>query len=169
MNYTKNYRLPQWEKTDRIVMEDFNGQAASLEVALTAHDASLASLTSGKADKSTTTSLQTQVNQKAAASALNSAVSSLQSQLDGKIAAGSYTGNGADSQVVSLGFTPRAVLVVDSGGRMYTNQGTYGGLAVTGGSSSGLAIVDGGFRVAYAYDGPYLNSSSRWYNYMAVR
>ena len=31
MNYTQNYHLPQWEKTDRIVMEDFNSAMASLE------------------------------------------------------------------------------------------------------------------------------------------
>ena len=24
MNYTKNYHLPQWAETDRIMMEDFN-------------------------------------------------------------------------------------------------------------------------------------------------
>ena len=46
MNQTQQYKLPQWEKTDRIVMEDFNDQARRLETALTSHDADLAGLTS---------------------------------------------------------------------------------------------------------------------------
>ena len=31
MNYTKNYRLPQWVKEDRIMMDDFNAAMASME------------------------------------------------------------------------------------------------------------------------------------------
>ena len=36
MNYTENYHLPQWEKTDRVLMEDFNDAMNSLETGLTA-------------------------------------------------------------------------------------------------------------------------------------
>ena len=35
MNYTKNHHLPQWEKTDRIMMEDFNAAMANLESGIT--------------------------------------------------------------------------------------------------------------------------------------
>lgn len=35
MNYTENYHLPQWVKTDRIMMDDFNAAMASLEDGLT--------------------------------------------------------------------------------------------------------------------------------------
>lgn len=31
MNYTKKHKLPQWEKSDRVLMEDFNQMCASLE------------------------------------------------------------------------------------------------------------------------------------------
>ena len=31
MNYTENYQRPQWEKTDRIVMEDFNTAFRTVE------------------------------------------------------------------------------------------------------------------------------------------
>jgi len=31
MNYTENYQLPQWEKTDRIMMEDFNEAMLKLD------------------------------------------------------------------------------------------------------------------------------------------
>ena len=33
-NYTQNYQLPQWEKDDRIMMEDFNESYQKLESAL---------------------------------------------------------------------------------------------------------------------------------------
>ena len=34
MNYTPNYQLPQWEKTDRIMMEDFNESNQKIEAGL---------------------------------------------------------------------------------------------------------------------------------------
>ena len=34
MNYTQNYQLPQWEKDDRIMMDDFNDAFGQLETAL---------------------------------------------------------------------------------------------------------------------------------------
>ncbi len=34
MNYTTNYRLPQWVETDRILMDDFNDSYAKLDAAL---------------------------------------------------------------------------------------------------------------------------------------
>ena len=35
MNYTQNYHLPQWEKTDRVLMEDFNDAMAGIESGIT--------------------------------------------------------------------------------------------------------------------------------------
>lgn len=43
MKYTKNYQLTQWEKPDRIVMSDFNGDNAKLEAALTTQNSRLTS------------------------------------------------------------------------------------------------------------------------------
>lgn len=34
MNYTENHALPQWEKTDRIQMEDFNNAMAVIDTSL---------------------------------------------------------------------------------------------------------------------------------------
>ena len=34
MNYTQNYQLNQWEKTDRVLMEDFNEDNAKIDAAL---------------------------------------------------------------------------------------------------------------------------------------
>lgn len=36
MNYTNNYHLPQWEKSDKIKMADFNAAMGSIETGLTA-------------------------------------------------------------------------------------------------------------------------------------
>ena len=36
MNYTTNYKLPQWEEIDRIQMEDFNKMCADIEAGLDA-------------------------------------------------------------------------------------------------------------------------------------
>ena len=44
MRETSNYKLNQWDKTDRIQMEDFNGDNAKIEAALAAVDARLAIL-----------------------------------------------------------------------------------------------------------------------------
>ena len=33
MNYTENYQLPQWEKSDRIMMEDFNDAFQKVDTA----------------------------------------------------------------------------------------------------------------------------------------
>ena len=37
MNYTGNYQLNQWEKTDRVLMDDFNADNAKLDAALKAN------------------------------------------------------------------------------------------------------------------------------------
>lgn len=42
MKQTANYKLSQWEKSDRIQMEDFNGDNAKLEAALKAQAGALA-------------------------------------------------------------------------------------------------------------------------------
>ena len=45
MNYTEKYHLPQWVKTDRIMMDDFNQMCADIEAGLAAGDARDAALT----------------------------------------------------------------------------------------------------------------------------
>ena len=41
-NHTENYQLSQWERTDRVQMEDFNADNAKIDAALAAHDGLLA-------------------------------------------------------------------------------------------------------------------------------
>ena len=66
MKQTQNYRLNQWEKTDRIQMEDFNGDNSKVDAALK----TLAGQVASKANSSTVSSLTTKVNAKADQSAL---------------------------------------------------------------------------------------------------
>ena len=174
MTQTAKYKLPQWEKADRIVMEDFNGMASKLETALTAHDTALAA----KADKTTTNSLQTQVNARATTSALNSAVSNLQTQLNGKIVVGTYQGDNQNTRFISLGFTPKMVFVIPSHGEMVNTGQRKGGLALEGNScnNSGrkvVEIVTGGFNVFYtgtSYSSDVVaNGNGYTYYYFAVR
>ena len=102
--------------------------------------------------------------------------------IGGLLVFGSYTGDGAASREIGLGFTPRAVLVASGEGRMGGSGGEhpmiYGGLALPGapvGTSStrvALEVTEGGFRVyEYGVDFDYIriNREGMSYYYMAVR
>ena len=63
-NQTPNYQLSQWERSDKVQMEDFNADNAKIDAALkaeadarTAADASLSRTVAGKADASALDSL----------------------------------------------------------------------------------------------------------------
>ena len=77
MQKTTNYQLPKWEKTDRILMDDFNGMTAALDTALQ-------SAINGKAASSHT---HTQ-------SAIMGLTAALAAKGNCRIQAGSYTGTG---------------------------------------------------------------------------
>lgn len=77
----------------------------------------------------------------------------------GKIGYGTYTGDGQAERTISLGVTPKWVLVFGGSGETHVIQSTefryYGGLALAGYPckattvSSIVEIVDGGFKVFY--------------------
>ena len=93
MNYTKNYRLPQWVKEDRIMMDDFNAMNSSIENGLTRTDA--------KADSANTKSDTAVQIANAAANAKPYAV-------------GHYTATGED-QEISVGFRPSFLIISGMG------------------------------------------------------
>lgn len=88
---------------------------------------------------------------------------------------GTYTGDGTDSRLISLGFQPKALLVMREEGysaRPYTDD-YYGGLALPGkpvclqtsyGTNYILTIESKGFRVYYNYD-KYVFSNQKDTNY----
>ena len=86
---------------------------------------------------------------------------------------GAYVGDGADSQFISLGFTPKAVLVAYLGN--YREH--YGGLAVEGypatlANQPILATEEGGmrvYRVSIGGSSANLNYQGTSYFYLAFR
>lgn len=89
---------------------------------------------------------------------------------------GTYTGDGAETQNIELGFQPRAVLVADSNGQMgYTRSSipiVRGGFALPGQSvkASGaiaLEVINNGFAVHSANNYALTNVSNETYYYIA--
>ncbi len=160
---TPNYQLNQWDPSDQFRRTDFNEDNAKLDAALTA-----------KAASSDVSALARRV------AALEAAVAGVP-----KIKTGTYAGDGQGSRVISLGFTPKAVLVLTRSGRVsYSGSNesyTLGGLAVSGSSlidymdQDALAVTSGGFTVStrdgwsagthYHTD---LNGQGQRYHYIAI-
>ena len=98
-----------------------------------------------------------------------------------RVVTGSYTGDGASSKVIALGFTPRVVLITSRSGQCTTNYDYYGGLALEGnpvyyssGSGQGVnfEISEGGFTVHFLrLDSYFLRSNAKdeVFHFMAVR
>lgn len=91
-----------------------------------------------------------------------------------RIVAGSYAGNGEESQTIEIGFTPQAVLVVKSNGQMGYSGGTlavYGGLALQGHNlyADLLEITEGGFTVCNKTGTQFLYLNNGLYYYLAIR
>ena len=97
------------------------------------------------------------------------------------IVVGTYAGNSAESQSISLGFQPKAVLVVERSSMMgFGNDSTpqvYGGLALwdkpvqTDAGRVALKLTSTGFTVYNYSDYDYIriNRSSRTYYYLGIR
>ena len=95
----------------------------------------------------------------------------LKSVADGipQIITGQYKGNAAYPRVIDLGFTPKAVLIINCYGRSENGMNTYGGLIVPG-HVLGLPqypvaeITEGGFRLLRDY----INVNDSLYTYIAL-
>lgn len=96
-----------------------------------------------------------------------------------KFVLGTYVGDGAESRTISLGFTPKALLVMTDDGATTISTASiayYGGLAIQGhpvklsGDYAVVEIVDYGFKVAIkSFTQSYISSNSinRKYHYIA--
>ena len=138
-NQTTNYDLNQWLSTDQVLRTDFNADNAKVDTAL-----------AGKAEQ-------------AALSALAERVTALEAQP--RLITGYYEGDGSEERLISLGFTPKAVLVFLRDGYPadpYTDN-FYGGMAFPSMPAermiypervlvSVVQIESGGFRVYYKDD-----------------
>ena len=118
-NQTPNYQLSQWERSDKIQMEDFNADNAKIDAAL-----------SGKAEASAVDGLSQTV------AALSQTVSGHTSALSGKgncrLYVTSYTGTGGygSSRPNTLSFPQRPEIVFVAGPHgnqaMFTRNMSYG-------------------------------------------
>ena len=142
-NHTPNYQLNQWEPEDKVVRADFNADNAKIDAALAgkAEASTLEALSktvAGKADTSEITRLEQSVTARAA------------------IVTGYYIGNGEAARIIDLGFTPKALFLIDASGRIASSHSDtfYGGLAFPGRPVSYnnrpvVEIIEKGFQVYY--------------------
>ena len=152
-NHTEHFSLNQWQADDQVKRTDFNEDNAKI-------DAALNDLSGGLAEKATTAALE----------ALSKKLAYMPC-----LVTGTYTGDGTDSRLISLGFQPKALLVMIEEGysaRPYTDD-YYGGLALPGkpvclqtsyGTNYILTIESKGFRVYYNRD-RYILSNQKDTNY----
>lgn len=170
---TANYKLCQWEPTDPVIRTDFNDDNAKIDAGMK----TLRDLVNRA--QTTATEGKNLFNQAFSANNL-------------PFACGYYIGDNAVGRVISLGFTPRAVILARSDGMMcYNNLSTvlYGGVAILGkhlslyGSTgtgtdtwddqtTALAVVDGGFRVNVMireYMSILTNNKDSLYYYVALK
>ena len=120
----------------------------------------------------------------AEASTRQSTDSGLQSQINTLSAAkcevyiGSYTGDGTENRIIVLGRTPKAVLVMERGGKMFlaNSNNTFGGLATANSpviywadNPPAVAVDTNGFRVSFGGSHNCLatNKANTIYNYIA--
>ena len=168
-NHTEHFSLNQWLPDDQVKRTDFNEDNAKLDAALNDLSGGLAE----KADQAALDALAAEVAKKATTAALEALSKKLASMPC--LVTGTYTGDGAESRLISLGFQPKALLVMREEGysaRPYTDD-YYGGLALPGkpvclqtsyGTNYILTIESKGFRVYYNRD-RYILSNQKDTNY----
>ena len=85
------------------------------------------------------------------------------------VIAGTYQGDGASTRIINLGVTPKAVIVVKSGYKMWIDDRYHGGIAVTGYGTIALSIVENGFQVAETGNSIYhTNENGYQFQYIAL-
>ena len=97
--------------------------------------------------------------------------------IHGLVVFGTFTGDGTDGRVISLGFTPRAVYICSEEGRAGFSSGSgycYGGLLGPGAplrldDTIAAEVVAGGFKLSNTDSYIRLNSSSYVFFYLAVK
>lgn len=114
MKQTANYKLSQWEGTDRILMEDFNGDNAKIEAALKAQANTLA--THGTALDAMKTHAATLSSHTSSLAALNTAVSKRGNcQIEFITYRGTNKGIESNPKVLTFSHKPMAVFLYSNG------------------------------------------------------
>ena len=161
--YTPNYQLHQWVPEDQFLRTDFNEDFKKIDTAL-----------GQKAEKSSTSSsissIQSSMNSQF--SSINSAITALEGRV--QVVVGGYAGNGTLPRTISLGFTPKAVLLEHRSGERIDGSSVYGGLfspdmPLVNESHTYAEIVTNGFRLNNVQYYNQLNRSGERYTYLAFR
>ena len=136
MQYTENYRLPQWVMTDRIQMQDFNDMTAKIEAGLTAGSAAL---TAESAERTAAVSAEAAERRSADAAQqalLDTHTAQIAKLGNCEIYVTRYVGNGkfGESNKNSLTFPHKPLLVlISEGGRiMHLLNGSANGYHQSG-------------------------------------
>ena len=105
--------------------------------------------------------------------------SNLQTQINAKceVIVGSYTGDNTKNRVISLGRTPKAVLVMTNSGMTWAPNygGTFGGLATVGcpvimsdPTEYAVTIMTNGFQVTYSGSSMELQTNRSGFQYVYI-
>ena len=101
--------------------------------------------------------------------AMNAADAETNARVDQLFVFGTYEGDGETSQFISLGFTPRAVLICRTDGAFSQANLIYGGLATAASPAKTVEITENGFNVLSSsslYNG---NNPMYTFKYIALR
>lgn len=82
MNQTQNLHLPQWEKTDRILHDDFNAAFAAIDTGIKAVNDAVTTLGTTKATAASVTALAGRVSAVESGKADSTTVSALTTRVD---------------------------------------------------------------------------------------
>ena len=175
-NYTQNYQLHQWVPEDNFLRTDFNEDFQKIDTAIKSTETGLQANLNGQvsrldgaiatAQQTVQNNLNTQVArldgaiataQQTARNELNSSISTVNASIQSvqalanskcTFACGKYTGDGAASRFISLGFTPTLVMVTNQKDEIYEGGSYYyGGIAIAGMPAESVEITTNGFYV----------------------
>ena len=170
MNYTEKYHLPQWVKSDRIMMDDFNQMCRDMEAGLgkTAQDAAAA--TEAAKQENAAAIVQAQNTANLAVSKADAAQATANAAYaPGKFpySVGAYTGTGEIGKPlhITVGFAPRFVAITGSVNNALNVQ-VMGGVGVT---LHPVELTENGFDVIYYKGWPEINAENVRYVYIAFR
>ena len=181
-NYTQHYQLHQWVPEDDFLRTDFNEDFKKIDTAIKSVETDLqANLDNevSRLDGAITTAQQTvQKNLNTQVARLDGQVDRLDGLIDNleadkaEIVTGTYTGDGAATRQISLGFAPRAVILVNFLGvdSIIPGYGAQpGGIAIRGGTChEGLTLTSTGFQlVQNQYSAT--NTQGQLYSYLSVK
>lgn len=180
-NKTTNYNLHSWVPEDDFLRSEFNDNFTSLDTALKTLSTALTSETTARQQAVATEATAREAAVNAEQKARQSAIATLTTS-KAEIVCGFYTGDGAKERTITLGFQPKAVLLIHDHGRTYVDVSNtsvaYGGLFLPGhplkcdasGSNptSAAEIVSTGFKVRNIGNSK-TNQNSSVYCYLAVK